>query len=56
VQPQASVGDLLAQLVGPMEVGAGEPLRPPGGVAVLTVAEVARDDRLEAGFVQEAAQ
>jgi hypothetical protein len=37
VQPQTGLGDLLAELVGQVEIRGGEPLRPPGRVAVLAI-------------------
>jgi hypothetical protein len=56
VRPQAGVGELRHELAGQVEVGGGEPLRPAGRVAVLALADVALDDRLEPRLVEEAAQ
>jgi hypothetical protein len=55
LQAQAGLGDLPRELVGQVERGGGEPLRATGRVAVLAVAQVALDDRLEARVVQMAA-
>jgi hypothetical protein len=56
VQAQAGLGDLPGQLLGQVEEGGGEPLRASGRVAVLAVAQVALDDRLEPRLVQVAAE
>ena len=55
VDQQTCVEDFRAELFRAMKVGRGEVIKPPGGVAVLPVADVCLDDRGKRGVAKEIA-
>ncbi|HEX8156839.1 MAG TPA: hypothetical protein VF526_05585 [Solirubrobacteraceae bacterium] len=55
VNDEAGLAPFLAEFLGPVKEGRGEPVRAPTRIAVIAVANVALDDLLEPRLRQEGA-